>query len=312
MTKLSREARDLLARARDVGMPDDASLARAKAALLKRVGAAAAARAATAGTTTVASRAPSTAFFGAKVPAVVKVVAIVAILGAGAAEYHADHTRRSTAAPAPSMQPRARGTDADSEASSGAVFAPRAAGALEDRGGPAAPWPVTASVPVTPPSPAAPVQPEARGGFASQSPFAPARPEAQGGSGASPSVVRAVPEAHGVAAPSSVGRLGPGADDGAPATASVVRATGPASLVADIEHLRAAQRALDRGDAREAREQASRVGPGSPLAQESEGLRVLASCAEHGRGGRDEADAFVRRWPESALLPRVRAACRDE
>jgi hypothetical protein len=85
----------------------------------------------------------------------------------------------------------------------------------------------------------------------------------------------------------------------------------PRDLGPDIAHLRAAQAALAAGDVDRARAEAERVSPDGPLAEERDGVRVLAACARgHSVDASREADAFAKLYPRSSLLPRIRTDCR--
>lgn len=86
-------------------------------------------------------------------------------------------------------------------------------------------------------------------------------------------------------------------------------------LHAEAAALRAAQGALRSGDARRALalldEQDARFRHGS-LEEERAAARVLARCQAYGPDAvRGAADRFEQRFPHSALLARVRSACRD-
>jgi len=86
-------------------------------------------------------------------------------------------------------------------------------------------------------------------------------------------------------------------------------------LHAEAAALRAAQGALRSGDARRALalldEQDERFQHGS-LEEERAAARVLARCQAYGPDAvRGAADRFEQRFPRSALLARVRSACRD-
>jgi len=99
----------------------------------------------------------------------------------------------------------------------------------------------------------------------------------------------------------------------APATADA--APEPDPLRAETAALRAAQGALRSGDARRALalldEQDERFRAGS-LQEERAAARVLALCQAYGpEGVRGAAERFEQRFPQSALLARVRSACRD-
>lgn len=86
-------------------------------------------------------------------------------------------------------------------------------------------------------------------------------------------------------------------------------------LQVETDALRAAQQALRDGDSNRALrlldEQDARFGAGL-LREERAAARVLA-LSEEGRSEQacTEAKAFERRWPRSALLVRVRSACRS-
>lgn len=92
MSDLSREARALLARARSSGhgMPDEASLARARGAVLRRVGVGAAAGVAAAGASAATNAAPAAAGAGAAAAVgstlslAVKGIVVAALLAGGA------------------------------------------------------------------------------------------------------------------------------------------------------------------------------------------------------------------------------------
>ncbi|WP_394845046.1 hypothetical protein LZC95_49340 [Pendulispora brunnea] len=102
------------------------------------------------------------------------------------------------------------------------------------------------------------------------------------------------------------------APDVAPIQAPLPRpAVARVSLMNDVAHLREAQRALTAGDPTRAREEAERVRDDGPLAEEGEGMRILAACAEPARKAESQVlvDGFTRRRPESPLLLRIRAAC---
>jgi len=85
-------------------------------------------------------------------------------------------------------------------------------------------------------------------------------------------------------------------------------------LASDTLHLRAAQLALAAGDAQRASDEAARVSPSSPLAEERDGVRVLAACALNKAGktaqAARDAEAFAAAYPRSSLLPRIRSDCR--
>jgi RNA polymerase sigma-70 factor (ECF subfamily) len=73
-----------------------------------------------------------------------------------------------------------------------------------------------------------------------------------------------------------------------------------------------AQAALSAHDARAALailDQHAALYPHGQLAEEREGLRVLAACTLDKREGRDRANAFLRLRPSSPLAGRIRAAC---
>jgi hypothetical protein len=82
-------------------------------------------------------------------------------------------------------------------------------------------------------------------------------------------------------------------------------------LGGDIERLRAAQKALAAGDAKRALAAAENVNPQGPLREEREGLRALSACAMAAPEMRQVASDFIRRFPDSPLALRVRAACLD-
>jgi hypothetical protein len=252
MSDLSRDARDLLARARRAkdGLPDDVALARSRGTLVRRVSVGAAAGTAIAAATKVAPAASAAG--GSFLVAVAKGVAIAAVVvgGATAAEYMTE-TRAPVAAPRVVVVPSAIVTTAPPPAPvAPVVVAPPAPSAT-----PAPPVPKTPiALPTAPPAPA----------------------------------VTSVPE--------------PAATVALPVPRAAPRDLGP-----DVAHLRAAEAALAAGDVDRAREEAERVSPDGPLAEERDGVRVLAACA---RGQSAEADLFAKKYPRSSLLPRIRSDCR--
>jgi len=87
-------------------------------------------------------------------------------------------------------------------------------------------------------------------------------------------------------------------------------------LQAEAAALRSAQLALRSGDARRALEllaEQERDFRGGALAEERFAARVLALCEAHEpNAARREAQRFENRYPASALLGKVRSACRDQ
>jgi hypothetical protein len=99
-----------------------------------------------------------------------------------------------------------------------------------------------------------------------------------------------------------------------PDMAPVVQAPSPSSVAAaslanDVENLRQAQASLVAGQPDEALAAALRVSVNGPLADEREGVRVLATCALGAPGASEQARDFVARRPLAPLAMRVRAAC---
>jgi hypothetical protein len=82
-----------------------------------------------------------------------------------------------------------------------------------------------------------------------------------------------------------------------------------ASLANDVENLRQAQASLVAGQPGDALAAALRVSANGPLADEREGVRVLATCALGAPGATEQAQDFVARRPLAPLALRVRAAC---
>jgi hypothetical protein len=99
-----------------------------------------------------------------------------------------------------------------------------------------------------------------------------------------------------------------------PDVVPVVQAPSPSSVAAaslanDVENLRRAQASLVAGQPDEALAAALRVSVTGPLADEREGVRVLATCALGAPGASEQAQDFVARRPLAPLAMRVRAAC---
>jgi hypothetical protein len=93
------------------------------------------------------------------------------------------------------------------------------------------------------------------------------------------------------------------------AVPSAQQAAQGSDLTEDVENLREAQAALVAGDPQRALAAAERVRPSGPLAEEREGVRVLARCALEPSNERTAAEAFVTRHPHSALSLRIQTAC---
>jgi hypothetical protein len=273
---LGPEARRLLELGKDAGEPDDTSLARSRASLMKRVGVGTAVAATL---TTVASTAkaaplsylPAAASIApaaaapaaslAAVPLVLKLAAtavLVAGIGAGSVAY-----RAATQAPRDSVQ-------------STAVAPLRAS-------------------PVSPISQARP---------------APARPAIPTDEPRDTVAAPVVPPSRAVNAP--VVTRSPATAQSVAPTAAVISPPDPVpttSLANDVASLREAQAALLAGRPRDALEAAERVQPYGPLTDEREGIRILAACAMSAPDARDRAAEFVARRPDAPLAIRVRAAC---
>jgi hypothetical protein len=83
-------------------------------------------------------------------------------------------------------------------------------------------------------------------------------------------------------------------------------------LASDAACLREAQAALIQGDARAALDAAGRVRPTGPLAEEREGILILARCALNDPAGQEQARVFIQKRPEAPLSLRIRAACLEK
>jgi hypothetical protein len=97
-----------------------------------------------------------------------------------------------------------------------------------------------------------------------------------------------------------------------PTTARTPRAASTPSLENELALIGDAQAALNAGDANKAlailKEHKTRF-PRGQLAQERDGMQILARCANGSAGAKAQADAFVRAKPDSALAKRIRQAC---
>jgi hypothetical protein len=93
------------------------------------------------------------------------------------------------------------------------------------------------------------------------------------------------------------------------------RAVPPRSIKEELELVRSAQQALNRGDAGSALTllaEHARKYPSGALWQDREASRVFATCRlGDAAGARALADAFLRRAPLSPFADRVRATCRE-
>lgn len=87
------------------------------------------------------------------------------------------------------------------------------------------------------------------------------------------------------------------------------------SIKEELELVRSAQQALNRGEPRAALTllaEHARKYPSGALWQDREASRVFATCRlGDAAGARALADAFVRRAPHSPFVDRVRGACRE-
>jgi hypothetical protein len=97
-----------------------------------------------------------------------------------------------------------------------------------------------------------------------------------------------------------------------PASQESPAAVASSALAEDVRSLREAQAALVAGNPVKAIEAAGRMQASGPLAEEREGVRILASCSLRTSDARDQAASFVARHPEAPIALRVRAACLDE
>jgi len=98
-------------------------------------------------------------------------------------------------------------------------------------------------------------------------------------------------------------------------SAPVSRPASAPSIKEELELVRAAQQALNRGEPRAAlallAEHAQRF-PSGVLWEDREASRVFAVCRlGNAAGARALADAFIRKAPKSPFVDRVRAACRE-
>jgi hypothetical protein len=83
-------------------------------------------------------------------------------------------------------------------------------------------------------------------------------------------------------------------------------------LAAELRLVRAASRALDRGDAQAALAQLQQYGaryPSGALRVEAAALRAMALCTAHAKGADLERQHFLRDHASSALAERVKRAC---
>ena len=269
----SEQSRALLALAREGGLPNDAELARARARVAEKIRAGVVVT----GAVGLASRSLSTKATAWSTSIWLKTATAIALAGGGVAAVEAHLSHGTVALPQtsriePAWRPPAgpAGELLDEPATTEAMVAPTA-----DEEAP------EASVLVE--------QAESPRAFV---------------------VPRAVPSAGRDRRNEATTR-----EDGAGSDAEAVDVPAlmerPPGLMDDVAHLREAQRWLASGDPTHAREEAERVREDGPLAEEGEGVRVLAACAEPSRAGEAHAlaDAFARRRPGSALLPRIRAAC---
>jgi len=78
-------------------------------------------------------------------------------------------------------------------------------------------------------------------------------------------------------------------------------------LAAEVSRLARAEAALRQGHAREAWLELE--APATYLVEQTTALRAVAECALGERTGAANGRELLRRWPGSAFLPRVRAAC---
>ncbi|WP_394824700.1 hypothetical protein [Pendulispora albinea] len=274
---LSRESRALLALAKDGGLPDEAQLAHTRARLAERIGAGAVAGAFVATAAKTASAPVVVAKTAVSSSLTMKLLAVMALVGGGAAGGYTYHVHRQMAVRhAPVAAP-----------------APAASAADVSR-----PVPLDLEAPrPTAPAPHGPLpRPIAQ--------VSSAKPAVHPAEESEPARAREPVRA----APASIPVLG--AED---STSSVSRSprTAPEGLMEDVNHLRSAQRALAEGDAARARREVELVRADGPLAEERHGLRVLVECSAPKRTPEMEklVDDFARARPESALLPRIRAAC---
>jgi len=271
MSGLGPEARRLLLEGGDAGEPDDVSLARARAALMARVGAVAAASgvavssakaivssgtSATVAATHVAtgastSIAPAAIAPLAAIPFAAKVVAMAAIaLGVGV-------VYRSTTPSSPPQRPSITRVAEPDHPDRPTEPAPPVAMAKA----PAVPEP--AAPPATTPSPTTVKSDETIRQRRVDPPLAQQTvPAAQGG-----------------------------------------------ALAGDARRLSEAQAALLDGRPEDALRAADGVDPQGPLGDEREGVRILAACALGSPNAGENAREFVAAHPRAALSVRVRAAC---
>lgn len=300
MKDLSPTARELLELGCGAGEPDDASLARSRAAIMLRIGQTTAAivtasAIATTATTAkaalptlaapsivavpVVSAAPAAiaplaiapfvsapAVASVVVPFALKVAAVVLAVGVSAGVIV-----QSTHAPSRAPTVVARAHDVVTPAQRAAE--PVSRGAVPAREAPLAPV-------NEPPAPTAEVA----------APLVPVAP-----------LPRALP-----AVAAEFPRI-----DRKPALAPAVSAPVVASprLASDVASLREAQAALVAGNPAAALEAADRVQVDGPLADERDGVRVLAACAMGAVDSRAQAEAFLARRPDVPVALRIRTAC---
>ena len=97
------------------------------------------------------------------------------------------------------------------------------------------------------------------------------------------------------------------------ARAQAAQAVDPnAGLEAEMRTMRAADAALRTGNVNEAEgllEQHAREFPSGTLAEERDGLRIVASCQNGDADSQRAAAQFLERAPRSLIAARVRAAC---
>ena len=81
-------------------------------------------------------------------------------------------------------------------------------------------------------------------------------------------------------------------------------------LADDVRYLRDAQSLLVRDDPTGALRASDAVRAEGPLAEEREAVRLMSRCALADPLAREAARDFARRWPGSAVLPRIATTCR--
>jgi hypothetical protein len=285
MKDLSPGARELLAMGRDAGEPDTMALSRTRASLIARVGGGAAAVGATVAVATTAK--------AAHLAAPVAAAALPTAAAGTASIAPAAPVIASVPLIATPLAVKLAATVAVVVGLSGAAYRADVLGARAT-----SPAKTTAAPSHSSGSPAraaaAPVSVNRAPEVAVQPPplEAPALPEVATPLQRTPEPESARHEPVAIAAPS-------------PSLAE----TAGRSLALDVASLREAQAALVAGDAQGALDAVRRIDAHGPLAEEREGVRILAGCALGAEGAVSEAKAFVEQRPGAPVALRVRAAC---